>query len=55
MCYEKKIVIVSDFRSGRTCTDFEAVTTHGKMKLFDLKGKWVVLFLILQTLLLSVE
>jgi len=24
--------------------DFEAVTTHGKIKLSDFKGKWVVLF-----------
>jgi len=29
---------------GEPAPDFEAVTTHGKMKLSDLKGKWVVLF-----------
>jgi len=31
-------------RLGEVVPDFEAVTTHGKIKLSDFKGKWVVLF-----------
>lgn len=31
-------------RLGETVPDFEAVTTHGKIKLFDFKGKWIILF-----------
>lgn len=31
-------------RLGETAPDFEAITTHGKIKLSDFKGKWVVLF-----------
>ncbi|MEM2912368.1 MAG: peroxiredoxin [Candidatus Bathyarchaeia archaeon] len=31
-------------RLGETVPDFEAVTTHGKIKLSDFKGKWVILF-----------
>jgi len=31
-------------RLGEEAPDFEAVTTHGKMKLSDIKGKWVILF-----------
>jgi len=31
-------------RLGEKVPDFEAVTTHGKIKLSDFKGKWVVLF-----------
>jgi len=31
-------------RLGETVLDFEAVTTHGKIKLSDFKGKWVILF-----------
>ncbi|MBS7608632.1 MAG: peroxiredoxin [Candidatus Bathyarchaeia archaeon] len=29
---------------GETVPDFEAVTTHGKIRLSDFKGKWVILF-----------
>ncbi|MGQ9625040.1 MAG: peroxiredoxin [Candidatus Bathycorpusculaceae bacterium] len=29
---------------NETVPDFEAVTTHGKIKLSDFKGKWVILF-----------
>ena len=29
---------------GETAPDFEAVTTHGPMKLSDYKGEWVILF-----------
>lgn len=29
---------------GETAPDFEASTTHGKMKLSDFTGKWVILF-----------
>jgi len=29
---------------GEPAPDFEAVTTHGPLKLSDMKGKWVVLF-----------
>ncbi len=29
---------------GEPAPDFEAVTTHGPLKLSSLKGKWVVLF-----------
>lgn len=31
-------------RLGEPVPDFEAVTTHGKIKLSDFKGKWVILF-----------
>jgi len=31
-------------RLNEPVPDFEAVTTHGKIKLSDFKGKWVVLF-----------
>ena len=31
-------------RLNEPAPDFEATTTHGKIKLSDLKGKWVVLF-----------
>ena len=31
-------------RLGEKVPDFEAVTTHGKIKLSDFKGKWVILF-----------
>jgi len=31
-------------RLGETVPDFEALTTHGKIKLSDFKGKWVILF-----------
>jgi len=31
-------------RLNEPIPDFEAITTHGKMKLSDFKGKWVVLF-----------
>lgn len=31
-------------RLGEKVPDFEALTTHGKIKLSDFKGKWVVLF-----------
>ncbi|MGB9915031.1 MAG: peroxiredoxin [Candidatus Bathyarchaeales archaeon] len=31
-------------RIGETAPDFEAVTTKGKIKLSDFKGKWVILF-----------
>ncbi len=29
---------------GETVPDFEALTTHGKIRLSDFKGKWVILF-----------
>lgn len=29
---------------GMLAPDFEAKTTHGKVKLSDYKGKWVILF-----------
>jgi peroxiredoxin (alkyl hydroperoxide reductase subunit C) len=29
---------------GETAPDFEAVTTHGPIKLSDYKGEWVILF-----------
>ncbi len=29
---------------GEVVPDFEAVTTHGKIRLSDFKGKWVILF-----------
>ena len=29
---------------GEAAPDFEAVTTHGPLKLSDLRGKWVILF-----------
>ncbi|HDN62479.1 peroxiredoxin [Candidatus Bathyarchaeota archaeon] len=31
-------------RLGETAPDFEAITTHGKIRLSDFKGKWVILF-----------
>ena len=31
-------------RLGETVPDFEAITTHGKIKLSDFRGKWVILF-----------
>ncbi|HDN05694.1 MAG TPA: redoxin domain-containing protein, partial [Candidatus Bathyarchaeota archaeon] len=31
-------------RLGEKAPDFEAVTTHGKIRLSDFKGKWVILF-----------
>ncbi|MCD6530004.1 peroxiredoxin [Candidatus Bathyarchaeota archaeon] len=31
-------------RLGERAPDFEAVTTHGKIRLSDFKGKWVILF-----------
>jgi peroxiredoxin (alkyl hydroperoxide reductase subunit C) len=31
-------------RLGEPAPDFEAITTHGKIKLSDFKGKWVILF-----------
>jgi peroxiredoxin (alkyl hydroperoxide reductase subunit C) len=31
-------------RLGETAPDFEAVTTHGTMKLEDFKGMWLILF-----------
>jgi peroxiredoxin (alkyl hydroperoxide reductase subunit C) len=31
-------------RLGELVPDFEAITTHGKIKLSDFKGKWVILF-----------
>ena len=45
MCYEEEDCnCVGLPILGEPAPDFEAVTTHGKMKLSDLKGKWVVLF-----------
>ncbi len=29
---------------GEAVPDFEAVTNHGKIRLSDFKGKWVILF-----------
>ncbi len=34
----------SPIRLGEIVPDFEASTTHGKIKLSDFKGKWVILF-----------
>ena len=31
-------------RLGETVPDFEAVTTHGEIRLSDFKGKWIILF-----------
>jgi len=31
-------------RLGELVPDFEAITTHGKIKLSDFKGKWIILF-----------
>ena len=31
-------------RLGEPVPDFEAVTTHGKIRLSDFKGKWIILF-----------
>lgn len=31
-------------RLGEIAPDFEAITTHGKIRLSDFKGKWVILF-----------
>jgi len=31
-------------RLNEPAPDFEATTTHGKIRLSDFKGKWVVLF-----------
>jgi len=31
-------------RLGEPVPDFEAITTHGKIKLSDFKGKWIILF-----------
>lgn len=46
MCYEEECECdgVGFPILGEPAPDFEAVTTHGKLKLSDLKGKWVVLF-----------
>lgn len=38
---EKKLPLL---RLGEAAPDFEAVTTHGKLKMSDFKGKWVILF-----------
>lgn len=37
-------VVNSIPRIGETAPDFEAVTTHGTVRLSDYRGKWVVLF-----------
>lgn len=37
-------------RLGELVPDFEAITTHGKIKLSDFKGKWVILFFTQQIL-----
>jgi len=37
---EKKSLL----RLGEPVPDFEAITTHGKIKLSDFKGKWIILF-----------
>ena len=29
---------------GEKAPEFDALTTHGRLKLSDLKGKWVILF-----------
>lgn len=45
MCYEDEECNCAGFPIlGEPAPEFEAVTTHGKIKLSDLKGKWVVLF-----------
>ena len=41
---EKVIEKISMPRLGEEAPDFEANTTHGKMKLSDFKGKWIILF-----------
>ena len=42
MNYE--LMINGNVRIGEIAPDFEAVTTHGNIKLSDYRGKWVVLF-----------
>ncbi len=41
---EEKVEELKLPRLGETVPDFEAVTTHGKIKLSNFKGKWVILF-----------
>ncbi|MBC7320035.1 peroxiredoxin [bacterium] len=41
---EEQAKIVSLPRLNEPAPDFEAVTTHGKIKLSDYRGKWVILF-----------
>ncbi len=41
---EEQVKTVSLPRLNEPAPDFEAVTTHGKIKLSDYKGKWVILF-----------
>jgi len=41
---EEQVKLVSLPRLNEPAPDFEAVTTHGKIKLSDYRGKWVILF-----------
>ncbi|MGQ9680475.1 MAG: peroxiredoxin [Candidatus Bathyarchaeia archaeon] len=41
---ESKIEKPSMLLIGEQAPDFEAVTTHGKKRLSDYKGKWIILF-----------
>lgn len=41
---EEQVKTVSLPRLNEPAPDFEAVTTHGKIKLSDYRGKWVILF-----------
>ena len=41
---ENQATQVSLPRLGDKAPDFDAVTTHGNLKLDDLKGSWIILF-----------
>jgi len=41
---EEKVERKPLLRLGEVVPDFEALTTHGRIKLSDFKGKWVILF-----------
>ncbi|MGQ9538087.1 MAG: peroxiredoxin [Candidatus Bathycorpusculaceae bacterium] len=41
---EEKVEEKPSIMLGEAVPDFEAVTTHGKIRLSDFKGKWVILF-----------
>jgi peroxiredoxin (alkyl hydroperoxide reductase subunit C) len=41
---EEQVKTISLPRLNEPAPEFEAVTTHGKLKLSDFRGKWVILF-----------
>ncbi|MFV9615688.1 MAG: peroxiredoxin [Gammaproteobacteria bacterium] len=41
---ENEMAVASGPRMNQTAPDFDAVTTHGNIKLNDYQGKWLVLF-----------